>query len=51
MSKKTAKQGNAKRVAYEKKQEQAGTKVVMWIIGALIVLGILYAVWSSWMVA
>ena len=51
MAKKTAKQSNPKRVAYEKKQEKEGTKVVMWIIGVLIVLGIFYAIWSSWMVA
>lgn len=51
MAKNTAKQSNQKRVAYEKKQEKEGTKVVMWIIGVLIVLGIFYAIWSSWMVA
>ncbi|MBR6276665.1 MAG: hypothetical protein IKR31_07030 [Prevotella sp.] len=51
MAKKTAKSTNPKRVAYEKKQEQEGTKVVMWIIGALIVFGIFYAIWSSFMVA
>ena len=51
MAKNTAKQSNPKRVAYEKKQEKEGTKVFMWIIGVLIVLGIFYAIWSSWMVA
>lgn len=51
MAKKVAKQTNPKRVAYEKKQEKEGEKVVMWIIGVLIVLGIIYAAWSSFMVA
>ena len=42
---------NAKQVAFEKKQEKEGINVVKWIIGLLIVLGICYAVWSSWVVA
>lgn len=42
---------NAKRAAFQKKQEQEGTNVVKWIIIGLIVLGLCYAVWSSWMVA
>ena len=37
---------NAKREAYAKKQEESGKKVVMWIIGVLIALGVLYAVWT-----
>ena len=51
MAKKVAKQTNPKRVAYEKKQQEKGEKIVMWIIGVLIVLGIIYAAWSSFMVA
>lgn len=51
MAKKVAKQTNPKRVAYEKRQEKEGEKVVMWIISVLIVLGIIYAAWSSFMVA
>jgi len=33
---------NAKREAYAKKQEEKGKKVVMYIIGGLIVLAIIY---------
>lgn len=51
MSKKVAKQANAKRVAYEKKQEEQGTKVVKWIIGVLIALALCYAAWSIYLVA
>lgn len=43
MSKKT----NVKRQAYQKKQEQQGKNVVMWIIGVLIALGIVFAIWTS----
>lgn len=51
MAKKLTKKSNSKRVAYEKEQEKKGTEVVMWIIGALIALGIFYAIWSVTMVA
>ena len=51
MSKKTAKPVNAKRVAYEKKQEEQGAKVVKWIIGVLIGLALCYAAWSIYLVA
>ena len=51
MAKKVAKQTNPKRVAYEKKQAKEGEKVVMWIIGVLIVFGIIYALWANLMVA
>lgn len=46
-----AKPTNAKREAYAKKQEKEGNNVVMWIIGVLIVLGIIYAGWSIFMVS
>lgn len=42
-----ARKVNAKREAYAKKQEQQGKNVVMWIIGVLIVLGIVFAIWTS----
>ena len=42
-----AKKVNAKREAYQKKQEQQGKNIVMWIIGSLIVLGLAFAVWTS----
>ena len=38
---------NAKREAYAKKEEEKGKKVVMWIIGLLIVLGIFFSIWAS----
>lgn len=42
-----SKKGNVKRQAYQKKQEQQGKNVVMWIIGVLIALGLVFAVWTS----
>ena len=41
-----SKKNNAKRKAYAKKQEESGKKVVMWIIGVLIAVGVLYAIWT-----
>lgn len=38
---------NAKQEAYARKQEQEGKNVVMWIICALIALGLFFAVWVS----
>ena len=40
------KQLNAKQQAYAKKEEQEGRKVVNWIFGVLILLGVLYLVYS-----
>ena len=37
---------NAKRVAWQKKEEEKGRKVVNWIFGVLILLAILYLVWT-----
>ena len=37
---------NAKQRAYAQKQEKQGHKVIMWIIGILIVLGLCYAAQS-----
>lgn len=51
MAKKTAKQANQKRMAYEKKQEKQGEKVINWIIGVLIALALCYAAYSIWLVA
>ncbi len=42
---------NAKKEAYAKKQEEQGKKVVMWIFGALIVLAIIYLIWTFTMMA
>ena len=38
---------NAKQRAYEKKQEELGKKVVMWIIGAFIVLAVFYLIFVA----
>ena len=45
------KKGNAKRVAYQKKQEEQGRKVVNWIFGVLVVLAIIFAVWTILMMS
>ena len=42
---------NAKREAYAKKQEEQGKKVVAWIFGVLIVLAIVYMIWTFSMMA
>jgi hypothetical protein len=42
---------NAKREAYAKKEEEKGKKVVMWIIGLLIVLGVFFSIWASGVMA
>lgn len=41
----------AKKEAYAKKQEEQGKKVVGWIFGGLIVLAIIYLVWTFSMMA
>ena len=46
-----SKKVNKKREAYAKKQEEQGKKVVMWIFGALIVLAIIYLIWTFTMMA
>ncbi len=43
------KKGMAKREAYAKKQEEKGRNLIMWIIGILIALGLVYAIWASFM--
>jgi len=42
-----AKKVNAKREAYQKKQEKQGKNIVMWIIGCLIALALIFAIWTS----
>ncbi|MBR1448998.1 MAG: hypothetical protein IJ588_09700 [Prevotella sp.] len=37
---------NAKQKAYAEKEEQKGRNVVNWIFGVLILLGVLYLVYS-----
>lgn len=46
-----AKKNNAKRQAYAKKQEEKGVKLIAWIIGVLIALGIVYAIWTSFIMS
>ena len=41
-----SKKNQTKREAYAKKQEEKGKKVVGWIFGGLIVLAIIYLIWS-----
>ena len=37
---------NAKREAYAKKQEEQGKRVVNWIFGGLILLAVIYLIWT-----
>ena len=46
-----SKKVNAKREAYAKKQEEQGKKVVTWIFGGLILLAIIYLIWTFTMMA
>ena len=46
-----ASKSTAKKVAYEKKQEEGGTKVLEWIFGVLIVLAVLFVIYSIWIVS
>jgi hypothetical protein len=45
------KKNNAKREAYAKKQEEQGKKVVTWIFGGLIVLAVIYLIWTITMMS
>jgi uncharacterized Rmd1/YagE family protein len=38
-------------VAYEKKQEEGGKKVLEWIFGVLVVLAVLFVIYSIFIVA
>ena len=42
---------NAKQQAFEKKQEEKGKKVVMWIIGCFIALAIFYVAFLAYTAA
>ena len=37
---------NAKKEAWQKKQEEKGKKIVGWIFGVLILLAIIYLIWT-----
>lgn len=42
---------NAKREAYAKKQEEQGRRVMGWIFGVLIVLAVIYLIWTFMVIA
>ena len=46
-----ASKSTSKKVAYEKKQEEGGKKVLEWVFGVLIVLAVLFVIYSIWIVA
>ena len=46
-----ASKSTAKKEAYQKKQEEGGKKVLEWIFGVLVVLAILFVIYSIWMVS
>ena len=41
-----SKKNQTKREAYAKKQEEKGKKVVAWIFGGLIILAVVYLIWT-----
>ena len=43
--------GNTKRAAFAAKQEKEGNKVIGWIIGVLIGLGVVFAIFSCFMMS
>ena len=42
---------NAKREAWQKKQEEKGKKVGMWIFFGLIILALVYFIWMTMMIS
>jgi hypothetical protein len=46
-----SKKNNAKKEAWQKKQEEKGKKIVGWIFGGLILLAVIYLVWTFSMMA
>ena len=45
------KKSTVKKGAYEKKQEEGGKKVLEWIFGVLVVLAVLFVIYSIFIVA
>ena len=43
-----SKKNNARRAAYQARQEKEGKKVVNWIFGVLIFLALCFVVYSEW---
>jgi uncharacterized Rmd1/YagE family protein len=46
-----ASKATQKKVAYQKKQEEGGKKVLEWIFGVLVVLAVLFVVYSIFIVS
>jgi hypothetical protein len=46
-----ASKATEKKVAYQKKQEEGGKKVLEWIFGVLVVLAVLFVIYSIFIVA
>ena len=46
-----SKKNQTKHEAYAKKQEEKGKKVVGWIFGGLIILAVIYLIWTFSMMA
>ena len=46
-----ASKSTQKKVAYQKKQEDNGKKVVNWIFGVLILLAIIFVIYSVFIVS
>ena len=43
-----SKKNNARRAAYQARQEKEGKKVVNWIFGALVIPAICFVIYSVW---
>ncbi|MBQ6658755.1 MAG: hypothetical protein IJM70_05460 [Prevotella sp.] len=46
-----ASKSTEKKVAYQKKQEEGGKKVLEWIFGVLVVLAVLFVIYSIFIVS
>ena len=46
-----ASKSTEKKVAYQKKQEEGGKRVLEWIFGVLVVLAVLFVIYSIFIVA
>ena len=46
-----ASKATEKKVAYQKKQEEGGKRVLEWIFGELVVLAVLFVIYSIFIVA
>ena len=46
-----ASKGTQKKEAYQKKQEDNGKKVLEWIFGVLVVLAVLFVIYSIFIVS